>query len=401
MLSVVLERFYDRLREEERRSFLELPRELSLIDCRVLSAVLWDVVGGDVLSYGDGPDHFVLLFDSEQIHPGCNQVVSPTAAGRLITREPELEDIRRSRRGRLLSRKFEAFLREPSDVRHVVTRAPTEVGGSYARPVPDVLIEIDLPGTTRMAEIVQVGDEVLFGWKSGRIVARLSVQHVVGGSFENYSGRTLREYCRGTATYSRSAFWESLAQKGSGFFSLVKTTNIRYIDDSGSRSSRHAGWSYCENVLDLINAVSRRASGARGIDEDDRGGGDDESQTGMDMAMSPRIAMGMITGMCNTALPSLTDAVRKYEKSLRRLTSKFPPEWSLVDRTLAFLVPILIQEIASYYRGEGPPLTQIFRLETLERLDNDWAAELPARLKDRTWIRNWRKEASPLTRNAT
>ena len=135
------------------------------------------------------------------------------------------------------------------EIEHIVIRKPQFVAGSKDKPEVSVFVQTH-KSRLPLKNKLKSGQTVWMKWSGGPIVARSKISSFHGGSFSNRNVKEIRDFTKGTKLFSLDKFWESVADRRSGYFTVIRLQNEEWLDVLIYPKARSNGssWIYLKTI---------------------------------------------------------------------------------------------------------------------------------------------------------
>jgi hypothetical protein len=85
-------------------------------------------------------------------------------------------------------------------------------------------------------------------WQGGPIVAKSKIHTLDSGEFTSSTVEQIRALCKGTNLYDLKAYWDSVREKGSGYFTVIRLRDEEWLEQPIEPAARSYGpWVYLDS----------------------------------------------------------------------------------------------------------------------------------------------------------
>lgn len=150
---------------------------------------------------------------------------------------------------------------------HIVIRDQNYVAGTREKPEVRIFVQTNTSRPPLNDSLLNKDDTVWMKWKAGPIVAKARISSTVFGQFTEATIEKLREDCQGTRLYDLVEYWESVRQKGRGYFTVIHLVDEEWLDPLLVTTARSYGSSWItldtpERRRDWLETAERDEDGS-------------------------------------------------------------------------------------------------------------------------------------------
>ncbi len=139
---------------------------------------------------------------------------------------------------------------------HIVIRDPSYVAGTREKPEVRIFVQTNTARPPLNESSLAKGDVVWMKWTDGGpIVAKSHISRTISGQFTGSTIEKIREPCRETSLYELDKYWETVRQKGSSYFTVIRLVDEEWLEPPLVTAAK----SYGSSWITLDTAAKRRA----------------------------------------------------------------------------------------------------------------------------------------------
>jgi hypothetical protein len=240
------------------------PNRPSVGQCAITSLVIQEIMGGDIAKTSvNGLSHYFNIIDGNVYDFTRDQFddeVQYEEFG-IIERERILSSTDTRKRHDIFRSSLMKEITEslpPNEIEHISIRDPNYVAGSSDKPEVKVFCQTNKRSQPINNERMYPGQNVYMKWTGGPIVAKSTLVSWHNGTFNNGNVNKLRELTIGTNLFSLSDYWQSVSEKGNGYYSVIHLNNEEWLSTLLYPSIRSHGssWIYLDTILKKVQWLS-------------------------------------------------------------------------------------------------------------------------------------------------
>ena len=135
-----------------------------------------------------------------------------------------------------------------NDLEHIAIRSPKYVAGTTKQPKIDLFVQTHKKYYPIKESNMSAGQTVWMKWSGGPIVANAKLLSWHHGHFENSNINEIRNLAIHTRLFSINSYWESVAEKKEGYYTILFLTDERWLNPLIYPEARASGssWIYLD-----------------------------------------------------------------------------------------------------------------------------------------------------------